>query len=118
MRYISRPDWWISDREATPESHWLDRRNIVAAMLAAGLLPAAAGAQAALKAKRSFTTAEDLTPLAAVTSYNNFYEFGLDKDDPARNAGTLRRSRDRAKRARAARLARMFNSACLRLRAR
>ena len=92
MRYISRPDWWISDREATPESHWLDRRNIVAAMLAASLLPAAAGAQAALKARRSFTTPEELTPLAAVTSYNNFYEFGLDKDDPARNAGTLKPS--------------------------
>ncbi|MGN5480085.1 hypothetical protein ACTMU2_34575 [Cupriavidus basilensis] len=25
-----------------------------------------------------------------MTTYNNFYEFGTDKSDPARNAGTLR----------------------------
>jgi sulfoxide reductase catalytic subunit YedY len=29
-------------------------------------------------------------PLADITSYNNFYEFGLDKADPSRNAHTLR----------------------------
>jgi sulfoxide reductase catalytic subunit YedY len=31
-----------------------------------------------------------MTPLADVTSYNNFYEFGTEKGDPAANAGTLR----------------------------
>jgi sulfoxide reductase catalytic subunit YedY len=31
-----------------------------------------------------------LTSYRDVTTYNNFYEFGLDKDDPAINAGTLR----------------------------
>ncbi len=30
-----------------------------------------------------------LTPIEDVTGYNNFYEFGLDKSDPAENAGTL-----------------------------
>ncbi|EIJ42284.1 sulfite oxidase-like oxidoreductase [Beggiatoa alba B18LD] len=35
------------------------------------------------------TTEEDLTPFESVSSYNNFYEFGMDKDDPARNAHTL-----------------------------
>ncbi|GGD21552.1 protein-methionine-sulfoxide reductase catalytic subunit MsrP [Franconibacter daqui] len=30
-----------------------------------------------------------LTPEDKVTGYNNFYEFGLDKADPAANAGTL-----------------------------
>jgi len=30
------------------------------------------------------------TPIADITSYNNFYEFGLDKSDPAENAGTLK----------------------------
>ena len=29
------------------------------------------------------TTDEPRTPLKDVTSYNNFYEFGTDKDDPA-----------------------------------
>lgn len=35
-------------------------------------------------------TGESLTPFDAVSTYNNFYEFGLDKSDPAANAGTLR----------------------------
>ena len=30
------------------------------------------------------------TPYEAVTTYNNYYEFGLDKDEPARNAQSLR----------------------------
>lgn len=32
---------------------------------------------------------EPQTPFQSVTTYNNFYEFGLDKDEPARNAHTL-----------------------------
>jgi len=40
---------------------------------------------AAAKAPQ-FRVEEPLTPLADVTSYNNFYEFGLDKGDPADNA--------------------------------
>jgi sulfoxide reductase catalytic subunit YedY len=35
-------------------------------------------------------TGESLTPYDAVSTYNNFYEFGLDKSDPAANAGSLR----------------------------
>ena len=35
------------------------------------------------------TTGEALTPYNKVTTYNNFYEFGTDKSDPARNAHTL-----------------------------
>jgi sulfoxide reductase catalytic subunit YedY len=33
---------------------------------------------------------DELTPYRDVTTYNNFYEFGTDKSDPARNAGSLR----------------------------
>jgi sulfoxide reductase catalytic subunit YedY len=36
-----------------------------------------------------FGKGEKLTPYRDVTSYNNFYEFGTGKDDPARNAGSL-----------------------------
>ena len=32
---------------------------------------------------------EELTPFEDVTSYNNYYEFGTQKDDPVRNAHTL-----------------------------
>ena len=35
------------------------------------------------------TTGEQLTSLEDVTHYNNFYEFGVDKDQPAKNAGIL-----------------------------
>jgi sulfoxide reductase catalytic subunit YedY len=35
------------------------------------------------------TTGEELTSYADITHYNNFYEFGVDKDQPARNAGGL-----------------------------
>ena len=37
-----------------------------------------------------YDTSEAVTPYAQATSYNNFYEFGLDKADPAQNAGALR----------------------------
>ncbi len=35
-------------------------------------------------------TMEKPTPYADVSSYNNFYEFGTDKADPAKNAGSLK----------------------------
>ena len=37
-----------------------------------------------------FSTDEPRTPFEDVTTYNNFYEFGLDKNDPAQHAHTLR----------------------------
>ena len=36
------------------------------------------------------STVESLTPYSDVTTYNNFYEFGTDKDEPARRAHTLK----------------------------
>ncbi len=35
------------------------------------------------------TTGEQLTSYDDITHYNNFYEFGVDKDQPAKNAGAL-----------------------------
>ncbi len=40
--------------------------------------------------KSPFSTAEAPNPWEHVTSYNNYYEFGIDKDDPARYAGRLK----------------------------
>jgi methionine sulfoxide reductase catalytic subunit len=37
-----------------------------------------------------YTLNEPQTPLAKASNYNNFYEFGTDKSDPAHNAHTLR----------------------------
>jgi sulfoxide reductase catalytic subunit YedY len=37
-----------------------------------------------------YTVNEPLTPYESVTTYNNFYEFGLSKSEPAQHAGTLK----------------------------
>ncbi len=38
----------------------------------------------------AYSTTEEKTPEKAVTAYNNYYELGLRKSDPARNAGSLK----------------------------
>ncbi len=50
-------------------------------------LAALAGARSAVAGA---VTMEKLTPYIDVTGYNNFYEFGTDKADPAQNAHTLK----------------------------
>ena len=82
----------IRPSEITPKAVWLRRRELLAGAAALGLAgsiaePAAAAALAA--AKSPLSTDEPPTPLEDITSYNNYYEFGTDKDDPARNADTL-----------------------------
>jgi len=94
--------------EITPESVYSDRRAWLArcATGAAGAALASfasrdalaqtakPGKLAALNAQRSTVagavTMERNTAYADVTSYNNYYEFGTDKSDPGRNAGSLR----------------------------
>jgi sulfoxide reductase catalytic subunit YedY len=95
--------------EITPRGVWMRRREIVQALAAGGTLAATAGlssrAQAqtevqrprqlpALPAVRSSepgaVTTERLTSYRDVTTYNNFYEFGLDKSDPARHGHRLK----------------------------
>jgi sulfoxide reductase catalytic subunit YedY len=38
------------------------------------------------------TTGEKITPVNDVTHYNNYYEFGTDKDEPAKNSGNFNTS--------------------------
>ncbi len=52
--------------------------------------PGAAGGELTIARRENDAGDEPPTPLRDVTSYNNFYEFGLDKSDPAENAHTLR----------------------------
>ena len=47
--------------------------------------------RAPAKVPGPYDTTEPRTPYADVTTYNNFYEFGTSKDDPARESGALRR---------------------------
>ena len=81
--------------EITPKETYLRRREFLAAAagavaaLAAGLdndLSAQGGGARLAIAKRAATTSDPPTPYKAVTTYNNFYEFGTDKGDPVRNA--------------------------------
>jgi sulfoxide reductase catalytic subunit YedY len=44
-------------------------------------------------AKSAYTVDEKQTPLEDVTHYNNFYEYGLDKEDPAKTAPGLLKAR-------------------------
>ena len=80
----------IPSSEITPKDVWLNRRSILksAAALGATTLAAplaACGQEAATGT--SYTTDEPVTPYQDVTGYNNFYEFGLQKTDPARHSG-------------------------------
>jgi methionine sulfoxide reductase catalytic subunit len=86
---IRRPDD-IPSSEITPESAYVNRRQFMGA--AGALALAGLAAPAVLGARTLGERAQDdkITPEDDATSYNNFYEFGTGKDDPKRNAGTLR----------------------------
>ncbi|NJD10723.1 MAG: protein-methionine-sulfoxide reductase catalytic subunit MsrP [Gemmatimonadetes bacterium] len=87
----------IPAAEITPESLYLDRRRFLrlgAAGALGALLPAAAAGCEQPRRNAADPDAQERpdrpTSYEDITSYNNFYEFGLDKGDPARNARTLR----------------------------
>ena len=61
-----------------------------AAAPATSALPALPSGVTVSSAAPELSVQDPLTPLADVASYNNFYEFGLGKGDPAENAGTLK----------------------------
>ena len=82
----------VKSSEITSRSIYLDRRRFLmtAAVAGAGAVLSPAELLAGVKlpnvAKGRFSTAEEQTPLDAVTTYNNFYEFGTGKTDPAENS--------------------------------
>ena len=82
----------IPSSEITPKHVYLTRRTLltgVAGLLGAGTVTGDAAAEPLSASPSPFSTDEKRTSLKDVTSYNNFYEFGVGKDDPARNAGAL-----------------------------
>ena len=107
LRKSNRFDAGIRSSDITPQeafdNHQRTRRRFLTAAAALG-----AGAIAATRipalvhptpiqaaddlhaAPSQYTTTEPQTPFNKATTYNNFYEFGTDKSDPARNAHTLR----------------------------
>ncbi len=92
----------IAPSEITPRALFDQRRSFLrdAGLVAAaagltaagfGARPAHAQARVFAGAKKSpFSISEALTPLKDVSTYNNFYEFGTGKDDPAERAGSLK----------------------------
>lgn len=99
MPHPSRSIPPIVPSEIMPRSQFLSRRDFLRTaagaaggfVLSASLSDALAEAKAFAAARRSaLSTAEAPTPYADVTSYNNFYEFGTAKEDPADNAQSLR----------------------------
>ncbi len=78
----------IASSEITPESLYLNRRAFLGAIAAgaAGVMAEGAGAAAANPQEQE----DKLTPFEDITTYNNFYEFGTGKGDPAKNAKNFR----------------------------
>ena len=93
----------IASSEITPREAFLNRRSFVAGAAALGvgalamrqvpglIHPDAVHAQQKLDTIASkYTVPDAQTPFGKATTYNNYYEFGTDKSDPAKNAHTLR----------------------------
>jgi len=91
----------LTDADITPKQVYLNRRKFLEAMGIVGatavagsrLLELAAPSETAVAAtkfsgllKSPFSTTEKENSYQEVTHYNNFYEFGTDKTDPAKNA--------------------------------
>jgi sulfoxide reductase catalytic subunit YedY len=93
----------IPPSDITPESVYRSRREFIARLAGAGLtagLPAAGGEEVltvglvdpplAFKRNDRYSTREKPNSYAEITGYNNFYEFGTGKEDPAEHAQRLR----------------------------
>jgi sulfoxide reductase catalytic subunit YedY len=107
---VTNPGQTPPSSEITPEALYADRRRFLknsllfaatAAGVGGGLVWLTGGARSHRGARDSagafpaiepgpFGTDEARTPFSAATMYNNFYEFGTDKDDPARFGGSLK----------------------------
>jgi sulfoxide reductase catalytic subunit YedY len=96
---IQRPADTASS-EITAEKLYHNRREFIRTASAILGLAAAAPIGVISAASRSFLaggrrpgpydTTEKSTPYGDITSYNNFYEFGVEKDDPAKNSRNFR----------------------------
>ncbi len=94
----------IRPSEITPERVFLQRRRLLAGALAGGLASAAGVPGRALAAAATDQAGQALrytlnqrysvtlkpNSYEEITHYNNFYEFGEDKGDPAANSGAFR----------------------------
>src|SRR5262245_59403487 len=95
----------LSHADVTPKDVYLNRRKFLQGLGIAGaaavagerlysaLSPEVADASTKLTTvKTGYTVDEKISSMNDVTHYNNFYEFGSDKGDPAKNAQKFRTS--------------------------
>jgi sulfoxide reductase catalytic subunit YedY len=87
----------INSSEITPKELFYARRKfmqVASGLSLAALLPERIWAGEKFKdiKKSAYTVPETLTPYKDVTQYNNFYEFGTGKDEPAVNARQFKTS--------------------------
>jgi sulfoxide reductase catalytic subunit YedY len=88
----------IAPSEITPPEVFLARRSLLATALAGGLgalwpavaLPQRAATGPGPSRNARYSTSEAQNSFEDITTYNNFYEFGTDKADPATNARGFR----------------------------
>ncbi|HEX3702779.1 MAG TPA: protein-methionine-sulfoxide reductase catalytic subunit MsrP [Vicinamibacterales bacterium] len=83
----------ISSSEIAPQHLYMRRREFlastgaaIAALATRGLDAHAAAGDSLAVTRKLVTTTDPVTPYKTVTTYNNFYEFGSSKDDPAKHA--------------------------------
>lgn len=80
--------------EITPRAAYLNRRQVLAGLAASGLLVGhradARGLPLKYVKNPRMSLREPPNSFEDITTYNNFYEFGVDKSDPAENAGRFR----------------------------
>ena len=97
---IKKPDD-LRYSEVTPKAHYLNRRNFLAGVPAAVL----AGSELLSPSRRALaltklttvksplsTSGEKVNPIGDVTHYNNYYEFGTGKEEPAERAKNFKTS--------------------------
>ena len=88
---IIRAQGGLRYSDVTPKADYVNRRRFLAGAVGLGSM-AWAGTKLDGVKKSSFSTDEKMTPYQDVTTYNNFYEFGTGKDQPAVLAKNFRTS--------------------------
>ena len=100
MTFLIKNKKQIKSFEITPEKTYLNRRNLIKSV---GILSATTPltslladnheinkASLAFTKNSEFSTRETVNSFEEITTYNNFYEFGLGKSDPYRYSGNFK----------------------------
>ena len=81
----------ILSSEITPENIYQNRRSFIKSA-AAGTASIMLGSFFSFSASSNTSSSEKLTSYKDIISYNNYYEFGTDKEDPSKNSTKFKTS--------------------------